>query len=307
VEGAAISLRGLRKVYRRTGKPDIAAVDGLDLEIPYGGVYGFLGPNGAGKTTTIRCLLGLVAPTEGQVEVLGHDVTTDLVGVIDRIGALVESPKFFPSVSGRKNLELLASLRGVSFEKIGQALEKVGLGERASDAFGVYSLGMKQRLAVAAALIKDPDLLILDEPANGLDPAGIREMRELIRSLGNTGATVFVSSHQLAEIEQMCDAVAIIDRGRLRTMGKVGDVLDGRGSRLVVTIEDAPGAAQVLVEAGFEARVDSDEVVIEIAPDRAADVTRALAVAGRYLSGLRAARLDLETVFLELTGGEDRE
>ena len=303
MSGLAIEIRGLHKAYRGLRSTPTVAVDNLDLDVPLGGVHGFLGPNGAGKTTTIRCLLGLVAPSAGTLSVFGHDATTDLQAVISRIGALVESPKFFPAFTGRRNLELVGAVAGISGSEIDRVLEEVGLADRGHDRFGEYSLGMKQRLAVAGALLKQPDLLILDEPANGLDPAGIKEIRELIRRYGATGATVFVSSHQLAEVQLMCDTVAIINRGRLVTMGPVREVVSGRGGRLVVTIDDAAGATSVLESAGFAATVGTtaDTVEVEVAEERAAEVTRTLAAEGRYLRGLRAESASLESVFLELT------
>lgn len=300
---SAVELRGLRKVYRGLRGQSTVAIESLDLDVPRGGVFGFLGPNGAGKTTAIRCLLGLVTPTEGAVKLLGTDTTEDLSHVMANVGALVESPKFFPGFSGRLNLELLASIGGIDKAEVSRALDEVGLTSRADDRFGAYSLGMKQRLAVAAAILKRPDLLVLDEPANGLDPAGIKDMRELIRRYGASGSTVLVSSHQLAEIEIMCDAVAIINRGRLIAAGSVTDVLASRGGTLVVTIDDPSGAVGVLVERGFTAQLgtDPDTVIVQAGSSEAASVTEALAAAGRYLRGLRADSASLEAIFLELT------
>ncbi len=301
---AAIEIRGLRKVYSRVRGSGTVAIDALDLDVPRGGVFGFLGPNGAGKTTTIRCLLGLVAPTAGSVRLLGIEIPHQLPEVISRVGALVETPKFFPGFSGRLNLELLAATHGIPSSELDRVLDEVGLSGRAKDKFGTYSLGMKQRLAVAGAILKNPDLLVLDEPANGLDPAGIKDMRELIRRYGSTGATVLVSSHQLAEVQLMCDQVAIINRGRLITSGRVSDVMTNHGDRLVVTIDDAPGAITVLSSAGFTARLgtEADTIVVELGQDDAARVTHALASAGRYLRGLQTESVSLESVFLELTG-----
>lgn len=301
---AAVSIRGLRKVYAGLRSEPTVAVADLDLDIPVGGVFGFLGPNGAGKTTTIRCALGLVRPTAGEVRLLGVDVGSQLVEVMDRVGGLVESPKFFPTFSGRQNLELLAAVRGVATGRVDQVLGEVGLSGRADDRLASYSLGMKQRLAVASTLLKEPDLLILDEPANGLDPAGIKEMRELIRRYGESGATVFVSSHQLSEVQQMCDSVAIINHGRLVTAGRVEDVLAAPSVPLVVTIADAVAAADVLRSGGWavEPGAVGGELMVSAGPEDAQKVTKALADAGLYLSGLREDRRTLEAVFLELTG-----
>jgi ABC-2 type transport system ATP-binding protein len=301
---AAIEIRGLRKVYSPIRGDGTVAIDALDLDVPRGGVFGFLGPNGAGKTTTIRCLLGLVTPTAGSVRLLGIEIPHRLPEVMSRVGALVETPKFFPGFSGRLNLELLAATHGIPSSELDRVLEEVGLSGRQKDKFGTYSLGMKQRLAVAGAILKNPDLLVLDEPANGLDPAGIKDMRELIRRYGAKGATVLVSSHQLAEVQLMCDQVAIINRGRLITSGRVSDVMTNHGDRLVVTIDDAPGASTVLSSAGFTVRMgtEADTIIVEVGQDDAARVTHALASAGRYLRGLRTESVSLESVFLELTG-----
>jgi ABC-2 type transport system ATP-binding protein len=301
---SAVEIRGLRKVYKGLRGGSTVAIESLDLDVPRGGVFGFLGPNGAGKTTTIRCLLGLVTPTEGAVKLLGTDTTEDLSSVMDQVGALVESPKFFPGFSGRLNLELVASIRGIGKDEVTRVLEEVGLAHRAEDKFGAYSLGMKQRLAVAGAILKSPELLVLDEPANGLDPAGIKDMRELIRRYGASGSTVLVSSHQLAEVQLMCDSVAIVNRGRLISEGRVSDVLASRGGTLVVTIDDAPGALRVLTEAGFTGRLsdEPDTVIIEAGIAEAASVTRALASVDRFLRGLRLDSASLESVFLDLTG-----
>ena len=301
----AIAVQGLRKEYRgRSGTT--VAVDGLDLEVPRGGVFGFLGPNGAGKTTTMRCLLGLVRPTRGSLRVLGADVPAELPGVVDRVGAVVESPKFFPGFTGRLNLKLLARIGGYTDRDVDRVLEEVGLSERAEDRFSAYSFGMKQRLAVASTLLKDPDLLILDEPANGLDPAGIRAIRELIQRRGEAGSTVFVSSHNLAEVQVMCDTVAIINDGRLVTIGAVADVLASRGHRIVVTIEQSTEAVRVLREAGLiaEPGAEPGQVIVDLDPTRGAEVTSLLAGHGLYLRGLRGEEVSLESVFLELTDAD---
>lgn len=307
--GSAVEIRGLRKVYTRLRGRSTVAIESLDLDVPRGGVFGFLGPNGAGKTTAIRCLLGLVTPTEGAVKLLGTNTTDDLSEVMGNVGALVESPKFFPGFSGRLNLELLAATGRIDKAEVSRVLDEVGLTSRADDKFGAYSLGMKQRLAVAGAILKRPDLLVLDEPANGLDPAGIKDMRELIRRYGATGSTVLVSSHQLAEVQLMCDSVAIINRGRLISSGSVSDVLASRGGVLVVTIDDAPGALGVLMENGFTGRIgaEPDTVIVEANAGEAASVTEALANAGRYLRGLRLDSASLESIFLDLTGDSEDE
>lgn len=300
---AVIEIDGLRKEYRRFRRPPAVAVDGLSLSVPEGGVFGFLGPNGSGKTTTIRCLLGLIRPGAGHCRVLGHDVPGGLADVIDGVGAIVETPTFFPNFSGRRNLALLARIAGRGLREVDSTLERVGLADRGRDLVKGYSLGMKQRLGVAAALLKDPGLLVLDEPANGLDPAGIREIRQLLRSLGDEGRTVFVSSHILAEVQQTCDRVAILSRGRLVTTGTVDEVLKtGRATRLVVRVTDLEGAREVLTVNGFSVETASDHLRVDEPLTGSQTVARLLGEAGHWVSELRPDVASLEDVFLELTG-----
>jgi ABC-2 type transport system ATP-binding protein len=299
---AIIDVEGLTKDYRRFRKGAVHALNGLDLSVPEGGVYGFLGPNGSGKTTTIRCLLGLVRQTQGSCRILGADPATELSGVIGRIGSIVEAPALFPGFSGRRNLRLLAAPDGIGDGAVAAVLDRVGLTARADDRVKTYSLGMKQRLGIAAALLKDPELLILDEPANGLDPAGIKEVRELIRGLGAEGRTVFVSSHILSEVRQTCDRVAILSRGRCVAAGAVDDVLAAGGSAaLTVRVEDLGTGEAVLREAGFEVARLGETLRVAAPAEDAARVTRALAERGLYLSELRPEEADLEDVFLRLT------
>jgi len=284
------------------------AVDGLYLRVPEGGVYGFLGPNGSGKTTTIRCLLGLVRPDEGQCRILGSDVRKGLSDVADRVGSIVETPTFFGGFSGRDNLELLAGARGFGKSNIDEALQRVGLAERADDTFRTYSLGMKQRLGLAAVLIKEPEILVLDEPANGLDPAGLKEIRDLLRSLADEGRTVFLSSHLLSEVQLICDRVAILSRGRCIAQGPVDEVLSVQGgSAFVVRSERIARAKAVLKQAGFPATFRGDRSLrVVCQSEDASEITRALAKGGIYLTELRAEEISLEAVFLELTGdGEE--
>ena len=299
---AIIEVEGLRKEYRRLRGGRTLAVDGLDLSVPEGGVFGFLGPNGAGKTTTIRCLLGLVRPTGGRARLLGADSNRDLSSVIGRVGSIVEAPALYPRFTGRRNLELLALIDAIPRSKIAEVLEQVGLTARADHLVKTYSLGMKQRLGIAAALLKDPEVLILDEPANGLDPAGIVEVRGLLRELGRQGRTVFVSSHILSEVQQIADRVAIIAHGRLVASGPTGEVLSaGRATRLIVRLDDIHAGLEALTAAGFATSAVDGALRVDAPPDRGADVTRALADRGLYLSELTPERIDLETVFLELT------
>jgi len=302
--GDVIEVLGLRKEYRRFRHGRIVAVDGLDLAVPEGGVFGFLGPNGAGKTTTIRCLLGLVRPSAGGCRLLGADAPGGLSSVIGRIGSIVETPELYPRFSGRRNLELLGAIAGVGRPRVLEVLERVGLGERGDDLVKTYSLGMRQRLGIGAALLKDPEVLILDEPANGLDPAGIVEVRELLRSLGQEGRTVFVSSHILYEVQQTADRVAILAAGRAVAAGPVNEVLRaGRAEGLLVRVEDLHAGLRALAEAGIAAAADDGLLRVEHPATGAAAVTKALADRGLYLSELRADEADLETVFLELTRG----
>ena len=299
----AIETSGLRKTYRtRRGRQ--VAVQGLDLHVPAGGVHGFLGPNGAGKTTSIRMLLGLINADSGTMTIFGHPVPDDLPAVIDRVGAIVESPKFFPAFSGRTNLELLAGAIGAPKSRVGEVLEATHLADRAKDHYAAYSLGMKQRLAVAATLLKDPDLLIFDEPTNGLDPAGIREVRDTMRDLGQRGKTVLVSSHILAEVEQVADTVSIIGRGHLLASGSVSAILGSQGTTVVrVGVSEPDRAATLLAYEGWTTRREGTHLVVEGASDPAA-VTRALALAGLYVHELTPVVPDLESVFLDLTTHE---
>ncbi len=296
---AVINAAALRKTFgSRVG------VAGLDLEVPEGGVFGFLGPNGSGKTTTIRMLLGLIRPSGGTASVLGVAPGPAMYAVMPRIGTIVESPALFPYLTGRRNLELLGRIQGIGPTSVGHVLARVGLEARADDRVAKYSLGMKQRLALAAALLKDPALLILDEPANGLDPQGMKELRDLVKSLGAEGRTVFVSSHLLSEIQLMCDRVAIVQGGVRITQGTVEEVLAlGRPTGLVIRVADPVAAASVLAEAGIGAgpTESADRLRVDLPHDAGARVTEVLARAGLYLSELVPDEVDLETVFLELT------
>ena len=298
-----IETEGLRKVYRRVRGPDTVAVDGLDLTVPEGGVFGFLGPNGSGKTTTIRCLLGLVRPSAGAARLMGADVGTRLPDVVGRVGSIVETPALFPTFSGRRNLSLLARLQGIGPRAVDDVLARVGLAERAGHLVRTYSLGMRQRLGIAAALLKDPALLILDEPANGLDPAGNKEIRQLVRRLGDEGRTVFVSSHLLTEIQATCDRVAILTRGRCVAAGPVNDVLStGRSGALIARLDDLDAGVAALRAGGIAATVAGDALRVDLPPSEAARVSETLARARLWLTELRPQEVSLEDVFLELTG-----
>ena len=296
-----IEASGLRKVFRNRRGVTRVAVDGLDLAVPAGGVHGFLGPNGSGKTTTIRMLLGLAHATAGSMQLFGRPVPHELPAVIGRVGAVVESPKFSPNLTGERNLRLLAGVIAAPADAVPRALETVGLTGREKDRYKTYSLGMKQRLAIAATLLKDPQLLILDEPTNGLDPAGIREIREMIRGLGEQGVTVLLSSHILAEVQQVCTSATIIGNGRLLASGRVEDLVSGSDAYRVAVPDPGPAQA-ALTAAGLE--VTLDDASLLVATDSPAEVTRALAAADIWLTGLTPVRRDLESVFLELTADD---
>ncbi len=306
----AIEVRGLRKTYRRRRRPAEKALDGLDLVVPRGGVHGFLGPNGSGKTTTIRILLGLARADAGELSVLGRPVPRELPLVVGHVGALVENPLFLPGLSGRVSLRLLARSTGVPTSRVEEVLELVGLGDRADDLFKGYSLGMRQRLGIAAALLKDPALLILDEPSNGLDPAGMKEVRELVRRLGADGRTVFLSSHLLGEVQQVCDRVSIMSRGRCLVTGPVGEVLQAHGGRgHTVAVEQPQVAAGVLEQAGYDVQPQPDGRLLVGTTGRpvgdAADLNRLLGERGLWVRELTPVAADLESAFLEITAGQD--
>jgi ABC-2 type transport system ATP-binding protein len=279
---------------------DVLAVDRLALRVRGGEVYGFLGPNGAGKSTTLRMLVGLVRPTSGRAAVLGAPPGSP--ASLARIGAMIEAPAFYPFLSGRDNLRVLAGYADVA-QRVDAVLGEVDLVARAGDRVAGYSLGMKQRLGVAAALLKDPELLILDEPTNGLDPAGMAEMREFIRSLARGGRTVLLSSHLMGEVEQVCDRVGVIRAGALVAEGTVDELRGQAGLR----VRAAPvGAAARLIGAvpGVEAVSRVDGLLdVAVDPGRAPAINRALVEAGLDVSELYCAKASLEDVFLELTGG----
>ncbi|MCF6737687.1 ABC transporter ATP-binding protein [Blastococcus sp. KM273129] len=300
----AVHMAGVAKTYRGRGSQVLRALDGLDMTVDSGGVHGLLGPNGSGKTTSIRILLGLVRPTAGDVRLLDRPVPDDLPRVIGEVGALVETPLFFPGFTGRRNLLLLAETAGVPAARVEECLELVDLRERADERFTGYSLGMKQRLGIAAALLKAPRLLVLDEPSNGLDPAGIRDVRELIRRLGSGGrTTVLLSSHLLPEIQQVCDSVTILARGRQVAAGPVSSVLDRAGTGDVrVAVPDPAAAAAVLHGAGFSVSPAPDGQILVHGAPAPGEITRVLAGHGHYVEELVRVTPDLESAFLAITG-----
>lgn len=297
----AIHMEGLTKEFGR-----LRAVDGLTVDVQTGGVVGLLGPNGAGKSTTIRMLLGLIRPTAGSATVLGKSIERP-AAYIEEVGALIESPAFYPKLSGETNLRTLAALDGQSKNRIDEVLEIVGLRDRRGDRVVEYSSGMKQRLGIAAALLRDPSILILDEPANGLDPAGIVEMRELLRDLGSSGKTVFVSSHLLAEVQAMVDQVIIISNGRLVFDGALTGLLAEAAHEVVVAPEEAQDLtelAEVLSRAGYAATIDDGVVRVAGAAEAPARLNRLAFDHGIALRELRVHDEDLEDIFLRMTDGE---
>jgi ABC-2 type transport system ATP-binding protein len=276
------------------------AVDGVDLRIPAGSAFGYLGPNGAGKTTLIRMLLGMTAPTAGRMRLLGHEMPARSAAALARVGAIVEEPRFHHYLTGRENMRIVAAAREAeAHTRSDGALARVGLTGRADDKVGAYSLGMRQRLGVARALLGDPELLILDEPMNGLDPVGMEEFRFMIRGLVDEGRTVVLSSHLLDEVEKTCDTIAIVDRGRVVVQGSI-DELTGAGSTVLVGTADDLRAQAVL--AGFGAEPADGGLRVSVTDTTtAAQINRRLVEAGLDVHRLEPERITLERRFLEIT------
>jgi ABC-2 type transport system ATP-binding protein len=297
-----VEVRGAVKTFTRFRRPVLTALDRLDLTVEAGGVHGFLGPNGSGKTTTIRALLGLIRLDDGAMRLFGDSVPAALPQHVGSVGALVESPQFFPGFSGRRNLQILARTARVEDRRVDECLSLVGLGDRGRDRYKGYSLGMRHRLGVAAALLKQPRLLILDEPTNGLDPAGIVELREMLRAIGSDGrTTVFFSSHQLSEVQHLCDSVSIVAAGRLLVEGTVREVLASRAAvEHVVGVADAARARELLATEGLQVREAGDRLLVAGAED-GARISARLAAHGLHVFELYPVAPDLESVFLELT------
>lgn len=300
-----LRLQNLSKYYGKR-----LAVNDLNLEIHRGDIFGFLGPNGAGKTTTIRMIFGLITPTNGSIEILGRDALTQRAHVLPRVGALIETPALYLYMSGRDNLRAIAAtLGGVSQERLDTVLATVGLTNRQKDRVRTYSLGMKQRLGVAMALLHDPDLLILDEPANGLDPAGIVEMRDLMHRLSAEGKTVLISSHLLTEVQQICTRVAIINRGELITEKSIADLTRGDGA-YEVRVEQTEAALALLRQQpwGQDAHLDQHGIIVTLAPaGRGRDLNLFLVKAGFAPDSLAQSKQDLEQIFLQLTSSSTGE
>ncbi len=300
-DGPVLSANGLTK---RFGK--LKAVEELTFEMPRGGVIGFVGPNGAGKSTTIRMLLGLIRPTGGNAEVLGHGICTPSA-YLHKVGAIIESPVFYPSLSGSNNLRALAKLGGFLPEQVPRVLEMVGLSSRASDKVANYSLGMKQRLGIAVALLPNPELLILDEPTNGLDPAGIVEIRNLLRQIGNSGRTVFVSTHLLSEVEAEADRLVMIHNGRLVFAGELADIMQRACEAVYAAPEntaDLPLLTRIISESGHLFRQEDDAIIITAPKEWSSELNRLATSKGVNLRELRPECESLEDVFLSMTRGE---
>ena len=307
MNSTALAVTGLTKRYG-----DRTAVDHLDIEIPTGAVAGFVGPNGAGKTTTMAMLLGLVRPTSGTGTVLGASIH-DPGAYLPRVGALIESPAFYPALTGEENLRVFATVGGQSTAGIATLLETVGLAGRGGDRYRSYSQGMKQRLGIAAALLADPDLLILDEPANGLDPQGVREMRALIGRLAGTGRTVLVSSHDLSELEQVCDWLVLIDTGRSLYQGPTTELLDGVAAGLAVVSQrrdDHQALQKLLLADGHQVELQDHRLVVGLdgtpVAEVAASVNRTAFDAGMVLVELSPLRTTLEDRYLSMVHGGAR-
>ena len=283
----------------------LKAVDNLNIEIRRGEVFGFLGPNGAGKSTTVGMILNLVAPTAGSIELFGHNLKDNTWAALRRIGAVIESPAFYPYLSGYDNLKTLAmSIGGISKDKINEVLERVNLLDRAKDKYGNYSMGMKQRLGIASTLLRDPEFIILDEPTNGLDPAGMKEIRDLIPQLAHESRAVLLCSHLLHEVEMVCTRVAIIKRGVTLANAPIQELLT-RGQVLEIKVDDLVKAAGILTKfPGVKSvKTEEDHLIVEAPPESASRINKALAEQGIFASELVNRNAGLENIFLQLTGG----
>jgi len=291
----AIETTGLSKRFRKR-----VAVQPIDLSVPRGSLFGYLGPNGAGKTTTIRMLLGLARPSAGSAAMLGKRVPGGLASVRRSIGSVLEDPAFYPRLSAKQNLRILARTAGdlAALRRIDDLLDRVGLADRASDKIRTYSHGMRQRLGLAAALLHEPELIVLDEPATALDPAGIRDVRAMLAALRDEGRTIFISSHLLSEVEQICDQVAVVSKGRMMYQGPLAGLTGGAG-RVRVGVERADDAGRVLTERGWTVTREGEDLLVGGA--EASEVNRALAEHDLYAHAIAQESRSLEEVFLELT------
>jgi ABC-2 type transport system ATP-binding protein len=298
MQNLAISVKDLTKIYGEQ-----TAVSHATFEVPLGTVCGFVGPNGSGKTTTIRMLLGLIKPTGGSGTVLGEDIRSP-EKYLSKVGAMIEGPAFYPMLSGRENLRVLADLGGFSYTRVDTLLERVGLGDRGSSKFKTYSLGMKQRLGIAAALLPDPQLLILDEPTNGLDPNGIQEIRELIKELADKGTSVFVSSHILSELEMISEYLVMLRKGKVLFTGRTQDLLSQQKAITSIKPEyqvDLNKLVEIVNNFGHEPRVENGMIHIAVGADFGATLNRAAFDNGITLASISTQQPTLEETFFEMT------
>jgi ABC-2 type transport system ATP-binding protein len=297
---AVLRTHGLRKQYGR-----VTAVQDVSIMVRPGEVFGFLGPNGSGKTTTVAMILSLIEPTAGTVELFGQTTREGRYRALNRVGSIIESPAFYPFLSGRDNLGVVARLRGVPKARVGEVLDQIFLSDRADRKYSAYSLGMKQRLAIGAALLNDPELLMLDEPTNGLDPEGMVEVRNLILHLASQAKTIFLCSHLLAEVQQVCTRVAFINRGVIVKQGTTEDLLRTDNTHYL-EVDDIPRAIEVLRQTAYitEVRPEGRGVQITCTGECAADVATTLIGAGLRLNRLQPIETSLESIYLELVGAD---
>lgn len=297
----AIEVHDLTKDYE-----GLRALDHASFEVPYGTICGFVGPNGSGKTTTIRMLLGLIEPTDGRGEILGFPINHP-EKYLASVGAMIEGPAFYPALTGEENLKVLATLGGYPHERVPELLELVGLGDRGASKYKTYSLGMKQRLGIAAALLPNPKLLILDEPTNGLDPAGIQEIRDLLENLARRGVTVFVSSHILSEIEMISEYLVMLRKGKVIFFGKTADLLRQSRATIAATpsrVRDVKKFLSAILDAGFSARINEESVEIDAGEEKGAQINELAFKNKITLKQLTPQKPSLEEAFFEMTGEE---
>jgi ABC-2 type transport system ATP-binding protein len=298
----AIAVENLSKHYG-----DIAALDSATFEVPLGTICGFVGPNGSGKTTTIRMLLGLIKPSSGTGSIIGNSISHPEKYLKD-VGAMIEGPAFYPALSGFENLKVLAKLGGIDFARCNELIDLVGLNDRGNDKYKNYSLGMKQRLGIAAALLPNPKLLILDEPTNGLDPAGIQEVRDLLETLASQGVTVFVSSHLLSELEMISKYLVMLRKGRVVFAGPIQELLHRNKPTIVAkpsSLNSLPYLAELIKKTGHQAIIEEDHVRVDADESFAVQLNKLAFESGIVLSQLTPVRASLEETFFELTDGAE--
>lgn len=310
IESPSVSVKNDSIILRITGLTKyfgrLVAVKDLNLELHRGEVFGFLGPNGAGKSTTVGMILGLVTPTTGSIEVFDRELRDNQWSALKRIGAVIEEPAFYPYLSGRNNLKALAMAIGdIPENRIEEVLERVNLLDRADDRYDHYSMGMKQRLGIASTLLRDPELIILDEPTSGLDPAGTKEVRDLIPRLAHESRSVFLCSHLLHEVEQVCDRIAIIKEGVMLACAPIQELLM-QGLTLQIKVDDPVQSAEILDNLPWikSVKIEDDYLIVEAPVESASRINRTLAEHNIFASELTSRSVSLESVFLQLTGGE---